>query len=62
MFIILIIRVGRLPTPAYELVNKQTKFTVVYVRWQPDFQLIVRLPVRLRQNARFGLSEDQTLQ
>ena len=33
----IIIRVGHLPATVYELVNKQTKFTVVYVRLQPNF-------------------------
>ena len=50
-------RVVRLPTPVYELVNKRTKFTVVYVRLQPEFRLKVHLPVRLLQNARFGLQD-----
>ena len=50
-------RVGRLPTPVYQLVNKQTEFPVVYVRLQPDFRLRVHLPVCLLQNLRFGLPE-----
>ena len=52
-----IFRVVRLPTPVYELVNKRTKFTVVYVRLHPEFRLRVHLPARLLQNARFGLPD-----
>ena len=50
-------RVVRLPTPVYELVNKQTKFTVVYIRLRPKFRLRVRLPVRLLKNVAIGLPE-----
>ena len=41
----------------YELVNKQTKFTVVYIRLRPEIRLRVRLPVRLLKNVAIGLPE-----
>ena len=47
----------RLPNQVYELVNKRTKFTFVYVRLPPKFGSRVRLPVRLRQNSTFSLPE-----
>ena len=50
-------RVGRLPTPVYQLVNKQTKFTVVYIRLRQEFRLRVRLPIRLLKNVAIGLPE-----
>ena len=43
--------------PGLRLVNKRTKFTVVYVRLQPEFRSRVHLPVRLLQNVRFCLPE-----
>ena len=39
------------------MVNKQTKFTIVYVRWQSEFRLGVHLPIRLLQNVAIGLPE-----
>ena len=47
--------VGRLPTKVYELVNKRTKFTVVYGRLPPIFGERVCLPVRLRRSSGSGL-------
>ena len=44
-----IFRFGRLLTPVNELVNKQTKFTVVYVSWLPKFRLIFHLTYILPQ-------------
>ena len=47
--------VVRLPTYVYELVNKRTKFMVVYGRLPPIFGGRVRLPARLPQTSTSGL-------
>ena len=53
--LMLLTNVGRLPTKVYELVNKRTKFTVVYGRLPPIFGERVCLPVRLRRSSGSGL-------